>query len=1164
MAKKEIDPKSFIIKKKRKDSESAETSQSQSSIWDDDEDDHSESSNISEIRFQIAKMSKKHKSNEEVDDYLQRMPLDTLTAHELFATKTVTRKARYVDNTMPIDLTTEVMAFIKTLTGEIHAKTPKVLIDTGCSKSIINKRVVPQDTLKKKQTKETVWNTNGGSFLTNYSVPITFTLPEFASSKSVTWDMFVDEIDDKNRPYDMIIGRDLQKVLKIDILWSEERMDWDGISVPMRSKSQDHLNHAALVENLGQLYEMTNEDGEIVMQIQNRATKILDAKYKKADIHTFVEALTLSTDERKNLKSLLFKYDELFDGTLGTWDTTPVEFELKEGAQPYHARAFPIPQIHEGTIRKEVERLIKIKVLRKSNDSPWGAPTFIIPKKNRTVRFISDFRVLNTKLVRKPFPIPKIQDIMQKLGGFTYATSLDLNMGYYTIRLSPESSRLCTIVLPWGKYEYTRLPMGVAGSPDIFQEKMSKLMGDLEFVRTYLDDLLIISKSSFTDHLKKVETVLQRLAKVGLKVNIEKSTFGTQKLEYLGYWLTPKGIQPLARKIEAILNLKSPTTLRQLRSFLGMVNYYRDMWKRRSHLISPLTELTIKGKKFNWGEPQEKAFKEIKSILAKETMLTFPDFTKTFHVHADSSEYQLGAVISQDTKPIAFYSRKLNKAQKNYTVGEREMLGLIETLREYRNILLGHDIILYTDHQNLVNPTTTHKSPRIQRWRWMIEEYGPQLTFIEGVKNVVADALSRLDADFNNPLDNMDEPHIAEIMANTMDDDLLEDIFPLCAHVIAKEQNKDKNLNQLIKARPQYFTKATHGSEVIKFKDKIFIPESLRSHVTEWYHEMLCHPGTQRTELTIRQHLTWPNLSEDIAKHIKECHQCQMYKNSRKKYGHTVPRSVHDTPWKTVCIDLIGPYTVRTKAGTLTLQAMTMVDPSTGCFEIVEIPDKHASTCAKLFDRVWLCRYPRPVEAIFDNGKEFTGREFIELLTSYDIKPIPTTVMNPQANYVERVHQTLGNMLRTQELEETPFNTTDPWSDILAKCSWALRSTFHTVARATPGQLIFGRDMIFDVAYKANWADLRKRKRNAIANANDRENNRRIKHKYIPGDLVTKDRPPIQPKLHKKRDGPYNVLRQNDNGTLRIQRGATDETVSLRRVHPYNTRNRVEANQDIA
>ena len=173
----------------------------------------------------------------------------------------------------------------------------------------------------------------------------------------------------------------------------------------------------------------------------------------------------------------------------------------------------------------EVDQLVKIGVLKKINHSQWAAPCFVIPKKDQTIRFISDFRELNKRIKRTPFPLPKIQDLLLKLEGFKYATSLDLNMGYYHIKLDPASRKLCTIVLPWGKYEYNALPMGLCNSPDIFQEKMSELMQGLNFVRTYIDDLLCISSGSYEDHLNKLDQVLKQVKEAGLRVNHLKSFF---------------------------------------------------------------------------------------------------------------------------------------------------------------------------------------------------------------------------------------------------------------------------------------------------------------------------------------------------------------------------------------------------------------------------------------------------------------------------------------------------------------------------------------------------------------------------------------------------------------------------------------------------------------
>ena len=212
---------------------------------------------------------------------------------------------------------------------------------------------------------------------------------------------------------------------------------------------------------------------------------------------------------------------------------------------------------------------------------------------------------------------------------------------------------------------------------------MSSLFRDLEYIRAYIDDLLCLMSSTWEDHLDKLSKVFTRLREAGLKVNVRKSFFGRSELEYLGYWITRDGIQPISKKVEAIKNISTPTNKRQLRRFIGMVNYYRDMWIRRSDVLAPLAHLTSKDAKWQWTDVEQKAFNQMKRIISREVLLAYPDFNKPFDIHTDASHTQLGAVISQDGKPIAFYSRKLNPTQTWYTMTERELLSIVETLKEF-------------------------------------------------------------------------------------------------------------------------------------------------------------------------------------------------------------------------------------------------------------------------------------------------------------------------------------------------------------------------------------------------------------------------------------------------------------------------------------------------
>ena len=762
-----------------------------------------------------------------------------------------------------------VIGEINVCLGKPKAKPLRILIDSGTTSSIILGNFTKK--LRTKSTKPAVWRTKAGTFTTTKQCKIKFRLPELFNDRIIEYKVHVDEqTQSEETYYDMLLGGDICSELGIIIDYKNNVVQWDGATVPMVDREVFCSNTM-----FNDLYEESFES-EAARSATSRMTRILDNDYHKADLPAIVEKCThLSKEERAKLLALLRKHEPMFDGTLGKWNVPPLDLELKPGSTPYHARSFPIPKIHEQTLKTEVRRLEKIGVLRRVNRSEWAAPTFVIPKKDGKVRFVSDFRELNKRLIRNPYPLPKVQDLMLKLEGFQYASALDLNMGYYHIHLTPEASRLCTIVLPWGKYEYTRLPMGVKCSPDVFQERMSDLFQGMEYVRAYLDDLLILSKGDWNDHIEKLDRTLSKLAEAGLKVNCEKSFFGRTETEYLGFWITRHGMRPQTKKVEAIHNIQPPTTRRQLRRFIGMINYYRDMWPRRSDLMAPLTRLCSKAVPFKWTAIEQKAFVNLKRIISKETLLAYPDFNKPFEIHTDASDLQLGAVISQGGRPIAFYSRKLSDAQTRYTTGERELLSIVETLKEFRNILLGQRITVYTDHKNLT--CKNYNSNRVMRWRLLLEEYGPDIQHLPGKHNIVADALSRLDINPAKLLNELRFSHAMSIDESDYEidelahlytvDKLPDNLYPLNYSIIDKYQQKDPILINKLR-KNIYTTKTFRGGgkerQLICRDGKIVIPQILRSRVLTWYHEYLLHPGINRTEETIGQHLYWPDLRKDV------------------------------------------------------------------------------------------------------------------------------------------------------------------------------------------------------------------------------------------------------------------------------------------------------------
>jgi hypothetical protein len=295
---------------------------------------------------------------------------------------------------------------------------------------------------------------------------------EYSNSKRYLAELDIVEYDKNNRPqYDLILGVKTMKNYGIILDFKGKMITVDEVNLPMQNINYLQGSSTLCALRLNHSLAMKPQSTQ---DATKRVTRILDAKYQKADLQSIVRdnCKYLSTNQQKKLLQLLKKYEPLFDGTLGDWKTKPVSFQLKEGVSPCHGgRAFPVPKIHKDTITKEVERLCKLGVLERQPASEWASPSFIIPKKDKTVRFLSDFWEVNMRLVRKPFPIPKISTVLKEIERFSYAIALDLNMGYYTIRLDPDASKIRTIIFPWGKYSYKRLPMGIPGSTDIFKER---------------------------------------------------------------------------------------------------------------------------------------------------------------------------------------------------------------------------------------------------------------------------------------------------------------------------------------------------------------------------------------------------------------------------------------------------------------------------------------------------------------------------------------------------------------------------------------------------------------------------------------------------------------------------------------------------------------------
>ena len=493
---------------------------------------------------------------------------------------------------------------------------------------------------------------------------------------------------------------------------------------------------------------------------------------------------------------------------MGKYNKSKFTLELiNPNFSPIFCKPYPIAQTHMEVFHLELQHLINKGVLEHA-PSEWAFPTFIIPIKDGRVRWVSDFRKLNKLLKRPRYFLPSISEIMQRRKGFKFITKIDIAMGFSTFEIDAPSQQLCIISTPYGLYKYKRLPMGITNSPDLFQSVMHPLFSDLPNVECFLDDIGIFSLGSFADQISQIHQVLLRLERNGFTVNPLKCDWAVTTTEYLGFLLTSDGIKPLPHKIKAITNISRPTSTKYIRPFVGLVNYYKDMWPKRAHYLTPLTDVCSTRKKFVWNDAQEHAFHNIKRLVSEDVMLHFPDHSKPFEIDTNASKYQIGAKIKQEQLPIAYFSRKLTPTQRRYSTIEQEMLAIIEVLKEYRNFLLGAEIIIFTDHKNLLANSST--DDRVFRWKQKIEEFGPTIQYVQGHTNTEADALSRL------PL--LEDQREMEVMLNYPQVDPNHpnlSSYPLDLKLIHKYQQLDPAILKAVEEDPRFKFLTIYGNQSV-------------------------------------------------------------------------------------------------------------------------------------------------------------------------------------------------------------------------------------------------------------------------------------------------------------------------------------------------------------
>ena len=400
------------------------------------------------------------------------------------------------------------------------------------------------------------------------------------------------------------------------------------------------------------------------------------------------------------------------------------------------------PELEE--LRRQLKELLDAGFIQPSK-APYGAPVLFQKKHDGSLRMCIDYRALNKVTVKNKYPIPLIADLFDQLGRARYFTKLDLRSGYYQVRIAEGDEPKTTCVTRYGSYEFLVMPFGLTNAPATFCTLMNKIFHPYldKFVVVYLDDIVIYS-NTLKEHVEHLRKVFKILRQNELYVKKEKCSFAKEEVSFLGHRIRDGKLMMDNSKVKAIQEWDPPTKVPQLRSFLGLVNYYRRFIKGYSARAAPLTDLLKKNKAWEWDGRCQQAFEDLKKAVTEEPVLVLPDHTKVFEVHTDASDFAIGGVLMQERHPIAFESRKLNDAERRYTVQEKEMTAIVHCLRTWRHYLLGSHFIVKTDNVATSYFQTQKKlSPKQVRWQDFLAEFDYTLEYKPGSANHVVDALSR-------------------------------------------------------------------------------------------------------------------------------------------------------------------------------------------------------------------------------------------------------------------------------------------------------------------------------------------------------------------------------------------------------------------------------------
>ena len=563
------------------------------------------------------------------------------------------------------------------------------------------------------------------------------------------------------------------------------------------------------------------------------------------------------------------------------------KIKLKKNAQPVFRKKRNIPFAAIDKIDKELERLTQCGVLSKVDYSDWAAPVVYVKKKSGEIRVRADFSTgLNSAIKDHHYPLPSPEEIFTKLNGGRYFSKIDLSEAYLQIPTDDESSKLLCISTYRGLFKYQRLPFGVKTAPAVFQQIMDTMLAGLDFATAYLDDILVKS-NTIEEHKSFLKKIFGRIRKYGLKIKENKCDFLPEEIEYLGHVINKDGKKLDKSWAAAIKDMPNPKNVKTLQSFLGLLSYNQDFIPNLHNLRAPLNELLRKEKKWIWTKECEQAFREIKNKLTSDLFLTHVDPNLDIIVARDASTHGVGACILHKRKdgkvrPIAYASRSLIPAERNYSQNEKVALGIIFAVTKFNRYIHGRRFTLQTDHKPLVTifgskkGLPTYIANRLLRWGTFFLNYDFQIQYLSTNKIGHADGLSRL---IPMSAETFEDTVIAALRSeneveNTLNSTIRE--LPVSLKEIKSEVVRDKFIREIKAKLSKKNTKIEEiyslCDNILLYSERVVIPKTLQKRILHDFHTG--HPGSNRMKSLMRSYVFWASMDSDISDMVSKCKGC--------------------------------------------------------------------------------------------------------------------------------------------------------------------------------------------------------------------------------------------------------------------------------------------------